>query len=181
LRNARTLLDLGGGPGTFAMAFLAENPALYATVGDRPAALKVARKIAATHPAKARLSFAPMDFLTAPIPGRYDVVWLSNVIHIYSPSQNQRLFRKIAKALNPGGRLLIQDTFHTDPHSLHPIETTAFALIMLLFTETGNTYPARDVMGWLYHAGYRRVRMRKVVGARKNGENGLLEGTKTRI
>src|SRR5207244_6615750 len=52
LRRARTLLDLGGGPGTYAMAFLSANPALRTTVADRPAALKVAREIAATHPAK---------------------------------------------------------------------------------------------------------------------------------
>lgn len=180
LRNARTLLDLGGGPGTYAMALLTENPALQATVGDRPAALKVARKIAATHSARTRLSFVPVDFMNNPIPGRYDVVWLSNVIHIYSPTQNQALFKKIADALTPEGRLIVHDTFHTDLHGLHPIETTAFALIMLLFTDTGNTYPAREVMGWLRNAGYRRVRIRKGVGARKDGENGLIEGTKTK-
>src|SRR5207247_5027414 len=75
LRRARTLLDLGGGPGTYAMAFLAANPALRATVADRPTALKVAREIAATHPAKARLSFATLDFMSDPLPGSYDVVW----------------------------------------------------------------------------------------------------------
>src|SRR5207244_11692288 len=86
-RRARTLLDLGGGPGTYAMAFLAANPALRATVADRPAALKVAREIAATHPAEARLTYVPPDFMSDPLPGRYDVVWLSNIIHIYPPPQ----------------------------------------------------------------------------------------------
>jgi len=180
LRTAKALLDLGGGPGTYALAFLAKNPRLRATVADRKPALQVAREIAARHPAKARLSFAPVDFMDDPVPGRYDVVWLSNVIHIYSPAQNLALFRKIAKALNPGGRLIIHDSFLTDAQGLYPIATTAFAVIMLLFTDTGNTYPALEAMGWLRRTGYRRVRMLVGAGARKDGENGLIEGTKAK-
>ena len=180
LRRARTLLDLGGGPGTYAMAFLAANPALRATVADRPAALKVAREIAATHPAKARLSFAPLDFVNGPLPGSYDVVWLSNIIHIYAPAQNVGLFRKIRKALTPGGRLIIHDAFLTDPHGLYPIDTTAFALTMLLFTDTGNTYAAQDVKQWLRKADYARVRLLTGIVKRKDGENGLVEASRER-
>lgn len=180
LGEARTFLDLGGGPGTYAMAFLAENPHLCATVADRPAALQIARKIAATQPAQARLSFTPLDFMKDPLPGRYDIVWLSNVIHIYSPAQNRALFLKIRRALNPGGRLLIQDAFLTDRAGLYPIDTTAFALIMLLFTDTGNTYAVRDVMAWLRKAGYARSRLLPGAGTRKDGENGIIEGAKTK-
>jgi len=180
LRRARTLLDLGGGPGTYAMAFLAANPALRATVADRPAALKVAREIAATHPAKARLSFAPLDFMNDPLPDRYDVVWLSNIIHIYAPAQNVGPFRKIHKALTSAGRLIIHDAFLTDSHGLYPIDTTAFALTMLLFTDTGNTYAARDVRQWLRKAGYRRVKLLTAMGRRKDGENGLIEASRER-
>ncbi len=180
LRRARILLDLGGGPGTYAMAFLAANPALRATVADRPAALKVAREIAATHPAKARLSFATLDFMSDPLPGRYDVVWLSNIIHIYAPAQNVGLFRKIRKALTPDGRLFIHDAFLTDPRGLYPTDRTAFALTMLLFTDTGNTYASRDVMRWLRKAGYRRVKLLTGIGRRKDGENGLIEASRER-
>ncbi len=94
LRGARTLLDLGGGPGTYAMAFLAKNPRLRATVCDRPAALDVAKEIASTHKAGARLSYLPLDLLTEAIPGAYDVIWYSNVLHIYSPQDNQAVFRR---------------------------------------------------------------------------------------
>ena len=59
LKGVNTLLDLGGGPGTYAMAFLAKHPRLRATVCDRPAALEVAKEIAATHKAGVRLSYMP--------------------------------------------------------------------------------------------------------------------------
>ena len=63
LKGVKTLLDFGGGPGTYAMAFLARNPGLRATVCDRPAALEVAKEIAATQKAGARLSYLPLDLL----------------------------------------------------------------------------------------------------------------------
>src|SRR5262245_28784729 len=109
LKSAKTLLDLGGGPGTYAMAFLAKNPDLRATVCDRPAALDVAKEIAATHKAGARLSYLALDLLSDEIPGRFDVIWYSNVLHIYSPEQNLNVFRRARAALADGGRLIIQD------------------------------------------------------------------------
>lgn len=181
LRQGETLLDLGGGPGTYAMAFLARNRSLRATVVDRPAALKVAREIAATHPARARLSFAVVDFMKDALPGRFDVIWLSNIIHIYSPDENKFLFKKLARSLNPGGRVLIQDAFLRDREGLYPIDTTAFAVTMLLFTEKGNTYAMHDVREWLQQTGYVDVQELGSVGARKDGENGLLQGRVKRL
>jgi SAM-dependent methyltransferase len=156
LRGAWTLLDLGGGPGTYALAFLKQNPTLKATVCDRAPALAVAREIAATMPHGKRLSYLPLDFVTKVIPGRYDAIWFSNVLHIYSPEENQRLFGKMAKALAPGGRLLIQDAFLHDAHGLHPQEASLFAVTMLLFTDQGNTYSVRDTTAWLERAGFGR-------------------------
>ncbi len=158
LKDARTLLDLGGGPGTYALAFLARHPQLQATVCDRPPALEVARELAAAVTYGRRLAYLPLDFMTRPIPGHYDVVWLSNVVHIYSPAENRRLFRKILRALVPGGRLLIQDAFTLDRHGLRPAEANLFAVTMLLFTETGNTYGAEETLAWLRQAGFRRAR-----------------------
>jgi SAM-dependent methyltransferase len=102
------------------MAFLAKNPTLRATVCDRPAALDVAKEIAATHKAAARLSYVPLDIMMEDIPGTYDVIWYSNVLHIYGPKDNEALFRRVLTALNPGGRLLIQDAFLHDRNGLFP-------------------------------------------------------------
>ena len=151
LHGARTLLDLGGGPGTYAMAFLAKHPRLGAAVGDRPAALEVAKEIAATHKAGSRLSYVPVDFTQDAIAGKYDVIWYSNVLHIYSPSTNQAIFRRALAALNPGGRLLIQDAFLHDREGLQPAEASLFAVSMLLFTEEGNTYSANHFSCYFRH------------------------------
>lgn len=180
LRSAGTLLDLGGGPGTYALAFLKQNPALKATVCDRAPALAVAREIAATVPHGKRLSYLPLDFVTKAIPGRYDVIWFSNVLHIYSPEENQRLFRKMTKALAPGGRLLIQDAFLHDTNGLHPQEASLFAVTMLLFTLRGNTYSVRDTATWLKRSGFGRVRTLTMKKGTEDWDGGILEATKFR-
>ncbi len=175
LHGARTLLDLGGGPGTYAMAFLAKNPALRATVCDRPAALDVAKEIASTHKAGARLSYMPLDLLTEAIPGTFDVIWYSNVLHIYSPQDNQSLFRRALTALNPGGRLLIQDAFLHDREGLFPEEANLFAVSMLLFTERGNTYKAAETKSWLTDAGFERIKVLQMKKGTEDWEGGILE------
>ncbi len=175
LRGARTLLDLGGGPGTYAMAFLAKNPTLRATVCDRPAALEVAKEIASTHKAGARLSYLPLDLLTEAIPGAYDVIWYSNVLHIYSPQDNQALFLRALAALNPGGRLLIQDAFLHDREGLFPEEAGLFAVSMLLFTEQGDTYTAAETRAWLTDAGFERIKVLRMKKGTEDWEGGIME------
>jgi SAM-dependent methyltransferase len=175
LHGARTLLDLGGGPGTYAMAFLAKNPMVRATVCDRPAALDVAKEIASTHKAGARLSYLPLDLLTEAIPGSYDVIWYSNVLHIYAPKDNQTLFRRALAALNPGGRLLIQDAFLHDRKGLFPEEASLFAVSMLLFTERGNTYSAAETRAWLTEVGFERIKVLRMKKGTEDWEDGILE------
>ncbi|MBI4402469.1 MAG: methyltransferase domain-containing protein [Nitrospirae bacterium] len=175
LRGARTLLDLGGGPGTYALAFLARNPALRATVCDRAPALEVAREIAGPLKYGRRLSYLPLDFVSRPIPGKYDVIWYSNVLHIYSPTQNKALFRKMAAALHPKGRLLIQDAFLLDRNGLYPMEANLFAVTMLLFTEEGNTYGAAETARWLRETGFERIRRITLRKGTEDWEGGLLE------
>ena len=175
LGKAGTLLDLGGGPGTYALAFLAHNPGLRATVCDREAALEVAREVAATHKAGGRLAYLPLDFTKEAIPGTYDVIWFSNVMHIYSPKDNQAIFRRALAALAPGGRLIIQDAFLHDREGLFPADASLFAVSMLLFTEGGDTYSASKVKEWLSEAGFSRVKVLRIKKATEDWEDGVLE------
>lgn len=177
LRKTKTLLDLGGGPGTYALAFLAKNPNLRATVCDRTPALEVAKEIAATLTHGRRLSYLPLDFMSRKIPGKYDAIWYSNVLHIYSPAENQRLFRKLTSALTPGGRLFIQDAFLLDRKGLYPQEANLFAVTMLLFTEGGNTYGSHETEAWLRQAGFAKVKRINLRKGTEDWEGGLLEAS----
>ena len=179
LHKARTLLDLGGGPGTYAMAFLARNPYLTATVCDRAAALAVAKKIAKRLNARKRLSYLALNFMKDVLPGQYDVVWYSNVLHIYSAEENRALFRRVHAALVPGGRLIIQDAFLQDPQGLYPQEVSLFAVSMLLFTERGNTYSRRETVEWLREAGFVKIRPMRAKKGSEDWDGGLLEAVRS--
>ena len=175
IKSARSFLDLGGGPGTYALAFLKNNPNLQATVMDRQAALDVAQILSQQLSLESRLSFHSGNFLEDKISGKYDVIWYSNVLHIYSPAENLKVFRKIKRALNPGGRLFIQDTFLENPRGLRPLEANLFAVTMLLYTDTGNTYPIQDVRRWLHKAGLNRTRVRRLKPGTGDWEGQILE------
>jgi SAM-dependent methyltransferase len=175
--RAKTLLDLGGGPGTYAMAFLARNPTLRAAVCDREPALEVAKEIAGRHKARHRLSYLPLDFSKDPIPGSYDVIWYSNVLHMYSPEENRAIFRRALAALTPGGRFIIQDAFLHDREGLYPAEASLFAVSMLLFTEGGNTYSASETANWRKDAGFITAKSLPIRKETEDWEDGILEAS----
>ncbi len=175
LKSARSLLDLGGGPGTYALAFLQKNPKLQATVMDRQAALEVAQLLAQQSSLESRLAVESGNFINGKIVGKYDIVWYSNVLHMYSPAENLKVFRKIKQALKPGGRLLIQDTFLENPKGLRPLESNLFAVSMLLYTDTGNTYSIQEVRAWLQKSGLSRTRVIRLKKGTGDWEGQLLE------
>ena len=179
LRYAKSLLDVGGGPGTYALEFLKRNPKLEAGVWDREPALEVARTIAESLRHGKRLSYYPGDLFKSRVPGKFDVMWFSNVLHIFSPNENKTIFRKLNHALNPGGRILIQDTFLMDKPGFDAVETNLFAVTMLLYTSTGNTYSAKEVQRWLKCCGFQKTRFLKMKKGTGDWDGVIVEGRKS--
>ena len=178
-KHVNSVLDVGGGPGTYALAFLAKHPKLQAGIWDREPALDVARTIAAPLRHGKRLSYYPGDFFNNPVPGKFDVCWVSNVVHMFSAADNKRLFRKLARALNPGGRLLIQDTFLMNAPGFNTLATNLFAVTMLLYTPAGNTYSAKEVQQWLQACGLKRTRCLHMTKGTGDWDGVIIEATQS--
>ena len=171
LRGAETLLDLGGGAGSYAFALLLKYPGLHATIFDRPAAVKVALAEAKRAGLADQVDILGGDLFTDPYGGPYDVIFYSNVIHIYSPQENRRILKKIRGALKPGGRLIIVEYF-LDKDQVNPPDVSAFNLMMLLFTERGRCYTWEEVTAWLKEAGFSRFRRTRI-----DGKIGILQAS----
>ncbi|MBI3999287.1 MAG: methyltransferase domain-containing protein [Candidatus Omnitrophica bacterium] len=155
LKGVKTLLDLGGGPGTFTVEFLKENPELRATIFDLPTTLKTTRKFVEAAGFSNRVQFQGGDFNQDEIQGAFDVCFLSHIIHSQTVDKNKKLFSKILSHLNPGGKLVVQDFFlNPDKHS--PQFSAIFALVMILHTDGGRTYTFDEVEGWMKEAGFLR-------------------------
>ena len=156
LRPYRTLVDIGGGPGTFAIEFCKTNLQLTAAVFDLPATCRVARRLIKENDPTGRVSWYEGDYNRDPLPSGCDVAFLSNIIHSENERDNQRLVRKVYQALAPGGLIAIKDHILNDAATA-PRDGAVFALTMLLFTR-GRSYTAKEVKQWLVKAGFSKIK-----------------------
>ncbi|MEZ4484768.1 MAG: methyltransferase [Syntrophotaleaceae bacterium] len=109
LGGRQRLLDLGGGPGAWAVHFCKKNPELVATVYDLPTSRSFAEDIIARFGLKERIVFESGDFLREQLPGHYDVAWLSHILHGEGPQEVRTILDKVLSVLEPGGLLLIHE------------------------------------------------------------------------
>jgi predicted O-methyltransferase YrrM len=156
--DARSLLDVGGGPGTYALAFLRASPGLRATLFDQPEVVAMARERIAAAGLLDRASFVGGDFYRDDLPGGHDLALLSAIIHQNSTAQNVELYRKVLAALAPGGRLVIRDHV-MEPDRTRPAAGAMFAVNMLVNTTGGGTYTLDEIQRSLDEAGFIRVRL----------------------
>ena len=160
LKPYRFLLDIGGGPGTYAIEFCKKNPKLKATVFDLPATCRVARRMLKKNDPTKRVSVKVGDYNKDPFPKGIDCALLSNVIHSENERDNQKLFKKLYRALGPDGQVLIKDHF-LNQQLTAPVDGAVFSLTMLLFTR-GRSYGTHEVKDWLKQAGFRKVSYQKM-------------------
>jgi SAM-dependent methyltransferase len=153
LSRYRHMLDVGGGPGTYPIVFLQKNPDLRSTLIDRPPVIEIAREQVQAAGLESRFDYIPGDFLETDFGHGYDLILISNVIHMLGEEPNRKLVRKSFDALEPGGTLLIKD-FLTNEDRSGPPFSLIFALHMLVNTGQGDTYPAEEVAAWTNEAGF---------------------------
>lgn len=156
LDQARTLLDLGGGAGTNAIAFCSVYPQLSATVFDLATTLPVTERTVKEAGLEVRIALKAGDFNRDSLGGPYDVVLMSDILHYQDSATNAALVKKIQGHLNPGGRLIIKDRF-LDASGTSPAWTAAFAVHILVNTERGACYRTAEAMQWMTDAGYESV------------------------
>jgi len=161
LKGVRRLLDVGGGPGVFAIELAKANPGLSVVVMDSEKTLQVAARNIKAAGLSDRINLKVGDVFHDD-PGRdFDFVLLSNVIHSYSAAQNRLLLERCASALVSGGRLCVKD-FVLNPDRTSPPAAALFAVNMLVNTEEGNCYTLDEIRDWLHHAGFRFEEARPV-------------------
>ena len=156
LGQARTMLDLGGGAGTNAIAFCRVYPTLSATVFDLATTLPLTERTVKDAGLEGRIALKSGDFNRDSLGGPYDVVLMSDILHYQNLATNAALVKKIHAHLNPGGRLVIKDRF-LDASGTSPAWTAAFAVHILVNTEQGGCYRTAEAMQWMHDGGYTSV------------------------
>lgn len=152
LAGCKRLLDLGGGPGTYAIHFCLHNPELSAVVYDLPSTRRFAEKTIARFGVENRVTFVEGDFDSEQIKGRYDAAWLSHILHGEGPEGCAAMIGKALSVLEPGGMIMIQE-FILDDDLSGPVFPALFSLNMLLGTKQGQAYSQGEITGMLAAAG----------------------------
>lgn len=154
--GARTLLDVGGGEGTFGIAFCAAHPALTGTVLDRPSVVAAGRERIAAAGLADRVTMRAADLAGELHERDQDVVLLCNVVHGFAPDRARALVAECARALRPGGVLLVLETAHRpddDPAPAVDRAFTRFFDLHLWHSQGGRIHPVPALAGWLAAAG----------------------------
>ena len=152
----RRLLDVGGGPGTYAALFARRYPDLRATVIDLPHVVAIASEIIESMGAAGAVATRAGDYLTCELPGGQDVVLISGVFHRETEATCRSLIERALAALVSGGMLVVSDVF-TDAGGAGPPFATLFGLNMLLTAQDGGVHADADVAAWMEQAGCTRT------------------------
>lgn len=154
--GVHTMLDLGGGSGAYAIAFTKHKPDIKATVFDLPTVIPLTQKYVAEQGLENKISFIEGDMVEDSFGKGYDLVWISAICHMFGPDENCDIFKKVYTALNPGGRIIIQD-FILNEDKTSPRFGAVFALNMLVNTKAGSSYSKQEYFDWLSSIGFKDV------------------------
>lgn len=147
------ILDIGGGPGTYAEAFT--NGGARVTVFDMPEVLDLMKEYLDV----AGIAAVGGDFNKWVPEGPFDAAYLGSVSHIYGPKENQALFKRVHASLAPGGMIAIRDYIRGISKG-----AALFAVNMLINTESGGTYTEQEYRSWLVGAGFEELEILPVTG-----------------
>ena len=170
--NRQHLLDLGGGPGTYAIHFCLNNERLRASVYDLPTTRPFAERTIQRFKLADRINFMDGNYLEDPVEGRYDVAWLSHILHGEGPEDCRMIIQKTVDALEPGGMIIIHE-FILNNSMDGPLFPALFSLNMLLGTESGQSYSEEQIIDMLAAAGARDIRR---IAIQSPNDSGIIVG-----
>ncbi len=152
LPKGARVLDLAGGPGTYALLMAQSDPTLTCDTYDLPAISTVAREI--TAPCADRIRCHAGDYHTDTWPeATYDAVTLFGCLHQESPETILDILRRARKALRPGGTLYVLDMMTGSDHTTPPF-SALFAVNMALTTHNGWVFSDAELKEWMEAVGF---------------------------
>ena len=158
IKGARRLLDLAGGPGTYAIACAKANPQLHAVVFDLGHTIILTQEFIKAAGMEDRVTTQAGNCLEDSF-GKsvYDVILVSNLLHIYNPANNTKILKKCRNALKDEGQVIIHE-FVLDETRTRPQFAALFSLNMLIGTQEGSSYSESEYRAWLEDAGFKNIR-----------------------
>lgn len=149
------VLDLGGGPGTYTLAFLNKCPNLRVSLFDLPRTLKIATGILKKKGKLGLFEILKGDCAEDDLGGPYDLVWVSHLMHARSEAWIVKVLKKIHASVSLGGRVIIHD-YLLDQDKTGPLKACLFSVHMLAVTQEGRCYSFGEYSRMLQEVGFQK-------------------------
>ena len=139
-RPTRTLMDVGGNTGRWAMQCVHHNPDVEVTIVDLPQQLGMMREQTAGQPGADRIRGHAANMLDdnskLPSDRQWDAIWMSQFLDCFGEEEIVSILRRAAEVMNPDTRLFIMETLWDRQR----FDTAALCLtqISLYFTAIAN-------------------------------------------
>ena len=159
LRGRKQLLDVGGGPGTFAALIAQREPDIRCTVLELPPIAAIGEDLVALQGQRDRVAFLPGDYHETSFPENNDVILFFGMMHQEPPEIIRDLLARAYRALVPGGLIYVMDMM-TDASHVSPAFSAMFAINMALTKEHGWVFSDAELCDWLKEAGFQNIEVR---------------------
>lgn len=156
-REARRLLDVGGGHGAFLRHIGTAWPHLALGLFDLPEVAGTGAALLGEALGTERVTAHPGNFFKDSIPQDYDMVSLIRILHDHDDAPAQALLANIRASLAPGARLLIAEPMARIPGA-EPMGEAFFGLYLWAMGSGRPRSPA-EIIAMTRAAGFTRARL----------------------
>ncbi|MEO1001125.1 MAG: methyltransferase, partial [Pseudomonadota bacterium] len=156
LSAAKTLLDVGGGTGAFAITLAQAFPELHVTVVDFQNVAALGRDHVAEAGLSDRITYREGDGLEAAWPAGQDAILMSYLFSGVPGEAHPRLIARAFEHLAPGGRLMIHD-FMVEAGRTGPKLAALWQLQHTAFTPQARSLDTGWLSSTLTEAGFAEV------------------------
>jgi cyclopropane fatty-acyl-phospholipid synthase-like methyltransferase len=156
LAGAQTMVDVGGGAGTYSMSFCKQNPRLQSTVLDLPEVLEIAKKTVSEAGLTDRIDFKTIDYRTSSLGNQIDCVLFSNVLHQESRDVGTDMLKRAHAALSVGGKVVVHGHFLSE-EGTGPVFATLHNLSARIIWDGGHSYTINEMSSLLEETGFSSI------------------------
>jgi SAM-dependent methyltransferase len=151
--GAREMLDIGGSHGYFSVVLCRRHPELRATVLDLPQAVTHARPLLEREAMGERVTLRAGNALTDDLgEGAYDLILIFSLVHHFDDATNRSIVSRAARALRPGGYLVIGDALRPSSPGNGGQQGAFFDLYFAMTSESG-LWTFDEMRSWQVAAG----------------------------
>ncbi|HEY0509423.1 MAG TPA: methyltransferase, partial [Blastococcus sp.] len=99
------------------------------------------------------VTYHGVDLRTDMVDGTFDLILVSNTLHMLGEENSRTLLSTLYPLINPGGSIVVQANF-LDEDRLGPRWPALLDLIQLCITESGRNHTVSETLTWLAEAGF---------------------------